>query len=216
MKADLHSDIKHKHKQCKPEVMSAGLLSGRSRVQTLARPPTRVFKITGKIMLAVMKTMSQFRWSRHWAVTLSRWPCLLHTSLSVGRGRKRTHTALRRPQWCGLSLMGGGDCHGPAVIGFTMLRWPCQYIKANMIKLNREWHKHKKKELFPFSSAYVYAYVMLTSVLTGRNISISIRTRKQLFLVARPFVPCHRDMILELIVVAVWFSGVVDFWWEIW
>ena len=28
----------------------------------------------------------------------------------------------RRPRWCGLSLMGGGDCHGPAVIGFTLLR----------------------------------------------------------------------------------------------
>ena len=35
--------------------MSAGLLSGRSRVQTPAGPPTRVFKITGKIMLAVIK-----------------------------------------------------------------------------------------------------------------------------------------------------------------
>ena len=28
----------------------------------------------------------------------------------------------RRPWWCGLSLMGRGDCHGPAVIGFTLLR----------------------------------------------------------------------------------------------
>ena len=35
-----------------------------------------------------------------------------------------------RPQWCGLSLMGGRDCHRPAVIGFMLLRWPCQYIKA--------------------------------------------------------------------------------------
>ena len=28
----------------------------------------------------------------------------------------------RRPRWCGLSLMEGEDCHGPAVIGFTLLR----------------------------------------------------------------------------------------------
>ena len=37
--------------------MSTGLLSGRSRVQTPAGPPTRVFKITGKIMLAVIKDL---------------------------------------------------------------------------------------------------------------------------------------------------------------
>ena len=37
--------------------MSAGLLSGRSRVQSPAGPPTRVFKITGKIMLAVIKDL---------------------------------------------------------------------------------------------------------------------------------------------------------------
>ena len=36
---------------------SAGLLSGRSRVQTPARPPTRVFKMTGKIMLTVIKDL---------------------------------------------------------------------------------------------------------------------------------------------------------------
>ena len=42
-------------------------------------------------MLAVIKISSQFRWSRHWAVTLSRWPCLLYPYISIGRGHKRTH-----------------------------------------------------------------------------------------------------------------------------
>ena len=28
----------------------------------------------------------------------------------------------RRPRRCGLPLMGGGDCHGPAVTSFTLLR----------------------------------------------------------------------------------------------
>ena len=37
--------------------MSAGLLRGRSRVQSPAGPPTRVIKITGKIMLAVIKDL---------------------------------------------------------------------------------------------------------------------------------------------------------------
>ena len=40
--------------------LSVGLLSGRSRVQSLAGPPTRgfeLFKITGKIMLAVIKDL---------------------------------------------------------------------------------------------------------------------------------------------------------------
>ena len=54
-------------------------------------------------MLAV-KPLSQFRWSRHWAVTLSRWPCLLHpctqlegdvkepvTLFEKSRGRPRCH-----------------------------------------------------------------------------------------------------------------------------
>ena len=58
-------------------------------------------------MLAV-KPLSQFRWSRHWAVTLSRWPCLLHPCTSVGGGRKEPMTLFeksrgRRPRCHGLS-----------------------------------------------------------------------------------------------------------------
>ena len=47
--------------------------------------------------------------------TLSRWPCLLHTSLSIGRGRKRTHTAVRKrvgdvdPGAVVYHSRGGGD-----------------------------------------------------------------------------------------------------------
>ena len=37
--------------------LSVGLLSGRSRVQSPAGPPTRVFKITVKIMRAVIKDL---------------------------------------------------------------------------------------------------------------------------------------------------------------
>ena len=37
-----------------------------------------------------LKPLSQFRRSRHWAVTLRRWPCLLHPYTSVGRGRETT------------------------------------------------------------------------------------------------------------------------------
>lgn len=37
-------------------------------------------------MLALIKTLSQFRWSCHWAVTLSLWPCLLHPNKSIERG----------------------------------------------------------------------------------------------------------------------------------
>ena len=74
---------------------SAGLLSGRSWVETPAGPPTKVLKITGEIMLAV-KRLSQFRWSRHWAVTLSRSPCLHHPRTSVIRGRKRTRDIARK------------------------------------------------------------------------------------------------------------------------
>ena len=51
-------------------VSSVGRAPVRSLVQTTARVTTRVFK----------KLVSQFRWSRHWAVTLSRWSCLLHPS----------------------------------------------------------------------------------------------------------------------------------------
>ena len=45
---------------------------------------TRVLiKITGKIMLAVLNTLSLLRWSHHWAVTLSHWPYLLHLLIDV-------------------------------------------------------------------------------------------------------------------------------------
>ena len=47
-------------------------------------------KKIGEIMLAE-KPLSQFRWSRHWAVTLSLHPCI-----SVGRGRKRTRDIVRK------------------------------------------------------------------------------------------------------------------------
>ena len=46
-------------------------------------------------MLAV-KPLSQSRWSRHWAIMLSRWPYLLHPCTSVGRGRKRIHDIVRK------------------------------------------------------------------------------------------------------------------------
>ena len=57
---------------------------------------------TGEIMLAV-KPLSHFGWSRHWEVTLSRWPCT-----SVGRARKEPVTLFeksrgRRPRCHGLS-----------------------------------------------------------------------------------------------------------------
>jgi len=43
-----------------------------------------------------LKPLSQFRWSRHWAVTLRRWPCLLHPYTSVGRRRKRSRDIVRK------------------------------------------------------------------------------------------------------------------------
>ena len=52
-------------------------------------------KKTGEIMLAV-KLLSQFRWLRHWSLTLSHWPYLLHPCTSVGRGRKRTCDIIRK------------------------------------------------------------------------------------------------------------------------
>ena len=61
-------------------------------------------------MLA-LKLLSQFRWSRHWAVSLSRWPCLLHPCSAVGRGRLPVtlfeKIRRRRPRWYGLSDL----CH---------------------------------------------------------------------------------------------------------
>ena len=50
---------------------------------------------TGEMMLAV-KLLSQYRWSRHWAITLSRWSCLLHPCTPVGWGRKRTRDIVRK------------------------------------------------------------------------------------------------------------------------
>ena len=49
-------------------------------------------------------------------VTLSPWPYLLHSSLSVGKRGKRNTLLFekgrrRRPRWCCLSLMGRGECH---------------------------------------------------------------------------------------------------------
>ena len=40
---------------------------------------------TVEIILAAIKTLSHFRWSCNSAVTLSRWPCLLHPNKSVER-----------------------------------------------------------------------------------------------------------------------------------
>ena len=44
------------------------------------------------------ETLSQLRWSRHWAVTLSHWSCLLHPPFSSQnrRGQKRTHTTVQK------------------------------------------------------------------------------------------------------------------------
>ena len=36
--------------------------------------------------IVAVNPVSQFRWSRHWALTLRRWPCLLHPCTSVERG----------------------------------------------------------------------------------------------------------------------------------
>ena len=53
--------------------------------------------------------------------------------LSIGTGHKRTHTAVRKrvgdvdPGGV-VYLSWGEDCHGPAVIGFTLLRCPCQEL----------------------------------------------------------------------------------------
>ena len=49
-----------------------------------------IVEATGEtIVVYALYLTSQFRWSHHWAVTLSRWPCLLYSSASVGRGRKK-------------------------------------------------------------------------------------------------------------------------------
>ena len=58
--------------------------------------------------MLTVKPLSQFRWSRHWAVTLSRWPCLLHPCTSVGGDVKEPVTLFeksrgRRPRCHGLS-----------------------------------------------------------------------------------------------------------------
>ena len=50
---------------------------------------------TGEIMLAV-KLLSQYRWSRHWAIKLSRWSCLLHPCTPAGWGRKKTLDIVRK------------------------------------------------------------------------------------------------------------------------
>ena len=71
---------------------SSGLLSGKPWVQTPPGPS------------------AQFRWSRHWAVTLSHWPCLLHPYTSVGRWRKRMRDIVRK-EWgtCAVIGLGGRD-----------------------------------------------------------------------------------------------------------
>ena len=77
-----------------------------------------------------LKILFRFTLSRHWAVKLSRWPCLLHPFLSIGTEHKRTFINccskrvgdVRRPQRRGLSLMGVRNCYGPAVIGVIPLR----------------------------------------------------------------------------------------------
>ena len=70
-------------------------------------PSTKVFKKTGEIMLAV-KPISQFRWSRHWVVTLSCWPFLFHPFLKLEGDVKEPVTLFEksrghRPQCHGLS-----------------------------------------------------------------------------------------------------------------
>ena len=44
----------------------------------------------------MIKTFSQLRWWHHLAVTLRRWPCLLHSYTSVERRRKRTLHIVRK------------------------------------------------------------------------------------------------------------------------
>ena len=49
-----------------------------------------IVEATGEtIVVYALYLTSQLRWSHHWAVTLSRWPCLLYSSTSVGRGLKK-------------------------------------------------------------------------------------------------------------------------------
>ena len=49
-----------------------------------------IVEATGEtIVVYALYLTSQFRWSHHWAVTLSLWPCLLYSSTLVGRGRKK-------------------------------------------------------------------------------------------------------------------------------
>ena len=58
--------------------------------------------------MVAVKPLSQFRWSRHWAVTLSRWPFLLHPCTQLEGDVKEPVTLFeksreRRPRCHGLS-----------------------------------------------------------------------------------------------------------------
>ena len=74
-------------------------------------------------------------------VTLNRWSCLLHPSLTIGRERKERALVFekrsgRRIRGCGQSFMGEEDCCGPVVTDFTLLRLTCQIGAFSKSKSN--------------------------------------------------------------------------------
>ena len=77
-----------------------------------------------------LKILFRFRLSRHRAVTLSVWPCLLHLFLSIGTGLKRTFI-----NCCSKTVGDVDPSHGGKELLRSRSNW-CNTVEANLPKFS--------------------------------------------------------------------------------
>ena len=106
-------------------------------------------------------------------MTLSRWRCLLlfpyqlHVIKPTVLLKKVGDRA--RPLWCGLFVTGEGDCHGPAVICFTLLWLPCQEL-ANLVKREKNFEQGSRDRV---SRLPLWTLLMPVWIFKEKEITIS-------------------------------------------